>query len=302
MLLRILGAAAGGGFPQWNCGCSGCQAVRESRADVQPQTQSSIAVRAAGGPWFLVNASPDIRQQLERLWDGPPSATRSSAIAGVLLSDAEIDHTTGLVILRESAEPLHIYGPETVRRALTEGFPLLRVLEGYCGVKWSTLEPGTTVALATGETSSLEVEVFPLMATPPKYMQLQPEAEGVWAVGYTFRDRSGSVTYAPALAQLDDQILERFEASDCILVDGTFWRNDELPALGITNRTARMMGHLPLSGSDGSLERLAKLSRPRKILIHINNTNPILIPGSAERQTVEAMGLEVGYDGLTVEL
>lgn len=303
MLLRILGAAAGGGFPQWNCGCPGCQAVREPRAGVHSQTQSSIAVRATNGPWFLVNASPDVRQQLERLRDGPPSTIRSSLIAGVLLTDAEIDHTTGLVIMRESAEPLRIYGIETVRQALTDGFPLLRTLEGYCGVQWSTLKPGTTTTLMEGEAPGLEVEVFPLIATPPKYMP-QPETEAVWAVGFTFHDpeTGGVVTYAPALAELDDKLRSRFESSDCILVDGTFWRNDELPTLGITERTARAMGHLPLSGPDGSLEHLAQLVHPRKILIHINNTNPILLPDSVERRAVKAAGVEVGYDGLTIEL
>lgn len=303
MLLRILGSAAGGGFPQWNCNCPSCRAVREARAGVNSLTQSSIAVRATDGPWFLVNASPDVRQQLERLRDGQVPTIRSSPIAGVLLSDAEIDHTTGLVILRESAEPLRVYGTDTVRRALTEGFPLLPTLEGYCGVEWSVLEPNVTTTLTLGKTPSLEVEVFPLAAKPPKYMRQKAALDGVWVVGFTFRDRTtgGVVTYAPALAELDDKVLERFESSDCILVDGTFWRDEDLRDLGIAARTARDMGHVPLSGPGGSLERLAKLSRPRKILIHINNTNPILVAGSVERQTVEAAGITVGYDGLTIE-
>jgi pyrroloquinoline quinone biosynthesis protein B len=305
MLLRILGSAAGGGFPQWNCGCPNCRTVREGRAGLLSFYQSSIAVRAAGGPWFLVNASPDVRQQLERLRDdGQLSTIRSSPIAGVLLTDAEIDHTTGLVILRESAQPLRVYGTDTVRQALTEGFPLLPTLEGYCGVEWSVLEPESTTTLAVGESPGLEVEVFPLRGKPPKYMRQKAAVGGDWSVGFTFRDRTGGgvVTYAPGLAELDDRVLERFESSDCILVDGTFWRDDELLALGISARTARAMGHVPLSGSGGSLERLAKLSRPRKILIHINNTNPILVPGSAERRSVEAAGITVGYDGLTIEL
>ena len=303
MLLRILGSAAGGGFPQWNCGCPNCRAVREARAGVHSLTQSSIAVRAAGGPWFLVNASPDVRQQLERLHDEPLSTIRSSPIAGVLLTDAEIDHTTGLVILRESAEPLRIYGTNTVKRALTDGFGLLRTLQEYCGVEWSVLEPGTTINLALAEEPYLEVEVFPLPATPPKYMRSYPDAGEAWAVGFTFRDplTGGIVTYAPALAEVDDKLLERFESSDCILVDGTFWHNQELPDLGITVRTAQDMGHLPLFGSGGSLERLAGLSCPQKILIHINNTNPILIVDSAERRAVETAGITVGYDGLTIE-
>ena len=305
MLLRILGSAAGGGFPQWNCGCPSCQAVREGRAGVRSLYQSSIAVRAAEGPWFLVNASPDVRQQLEQLRDGQPSTIRSSPIAGVLLTDAEIDHTTGLVILRESAEPLRVYGTDTVRRALTDGFGLLPTLGGYCGVEWSSLEPDSTTILAIGETPYLEVEVFSLPGKPPKYMRQKAELGGCWTVGFTFRDCTllgGVVTYAPGLAELDDKLLERFESSDCILVDGTFWRDQDLLALGISTRTARAMGHLPLSGSDGSLQRLAKLGRPRKILIHINNTNPILVPDSAERRTVEAAGIEVGYDGMIIEL
>lgn len=304
MLIHILGSAAGGGFPQWNCGCSGCRAVREARPGVHSLTQSSIAVRATDGPWFLVNASPDVRQQLERLRDGQLSTIRSSPIAGVLLTDAEIDHTTGLVILRESAEPLRVYGTDTVRRALTEGFPLLPTLEGYCGVEWSVLEPHITTNLALGEKPCLEVEVFPLPGKPPKYMRSSAVVRGDWAVGFTFRDRTsgGVLTYAPGLAELDDRVLERFESSDCILVDGTFWCDQELPALGITTRTARAMGHVPLSGPGGSLERLAELSRPRKILIHINNTNPILFAGSAERRSVEAAGIEVSYDGMKIEL
>jgi pyrroloquinoline quinone biosynthesis protein B len=303
MLIRILGSAAGGGFPQWNCNCAGCQAVRRGDQGVEARTQSSLAIRGLSGDWFLVNASPDVRQQLERLRDGIPNSVRSSPIAGVLLSDAEIDHTAGLMILRESAEPLQVYGTETVRQALTEGFSLLRVLKDYCGVKWSVVEPGSIINLGSNGESSLEVEAFLLPGTPPKYMR-SVAVVGDWVVGFTFRDRlNGSiVTYAPALAELTPSILTRFESSDCILVDGTFWQNDELLKLGTSTRTALTMGHLPLSGDDGSLISLSKLACARKIFIHINNTNPILIPNSPERQMVEAAGMEVGYDGLTIEL
>jgi pyrroloquinoline quinone biosynthesis protein B len=301
MLIRILGSAAGGGFPQWNCNCVGCQAIRRGEQGVEARTQSSLAVRGSSGDWFLVNASPDVRQQLERLRDEIPNSVRSSPIAGVLLSDAEIDHTAGLMILRESAEPLQVYGTATVRQALTEGFSLLRVLKDYCGVKWSVVEPGSTINLGSNG-DSLEVEAFLLPGTPPKYMR-SVAAAGDWVVGFTFRDclNDSVVTYAPALAELTPSILARFESSDCILVDGTFWQNDELLKLGST-RTALAMGHLPLSGDDGSLISLSKLACARKIFIHINNTNPILIPNSPERQMVEAAGMEIGYDGLTIEL
>lgn len=304
MQIKILGTAAGGGLPQWNCNCPSCQAVRTSGTSVRWLNQSSIAVRAKDRPWFLVNASPDVRQQLELLREGEPRSIRSSPIAGIVLSDAEIDHTTGLILLRESSQPLRVYGTDTVRRALTEGFPLLSTLEGYCGVEWSLLEPGIPINLGQGEANGLEVEAFPLAAKPPKYMRHKVVADEVWVVGLTFRDSTSGkvVTYAPGLAELDEKVLNRFESSDCILVDGTCWQDEELVNLGIAQRTARQMGHLPLSGSQGSIQHLAQLRRPRKILVHINNTNPILIPDSQERQVVEAAGIEVGYDGLTIEL
>ena len=303
MQIRILGSAAGGGFPQWNCNCAGCQATRRGDNGVHQRTQSSLAVRGSSGDWFLVNASPDVRQQLERLRNGTPTSVRSSPVAGVLLSDAEIDHTAGLMILRESGEPLQVYGTDTVRQALTEGFSLLRVLKDYCGVEWSVIKPGSFISLGSTRKSSLEVEAFLLPGTPPKYMR-SISTEGNWVVGFTFRDRlsGGVATYAPALAEFTPSILERFESSDCILVDGTFWQNDELLELGMSKRNAIAMGHLPLSGDDGSLSYLSKLSCSRKIFTHINNTNPILIPNSPQRKMVEAAGVEVGYDGLTVEL
>ncbi|MCJ8280022.1 MAG: pyrroloquinoline quinone biosynthesis protein PqqB [Rivularia sp. ALOHA_DT_140] len=311
MLVRILGSAAGGGFPQWNCNCPGCQSVREGKNSVHQRTQSSLAVRGTEGSWYLINASPDVRQQLERLRDEVPISIRSNPIAGVLLTDAEIDHTAGLMILRESAEPLAIYGTNSVRKALTEGFSILRVLKDYCGVVWSSIEPGSTVDLNncnnSDDGSSLEIEVFSLKRKPPKYMRSDSPVDENYdgsVVGFTFRDRisGGVVTYAPALSEFSDSILKRLDKSDCILVDGTFWQNDELLKLGTSTRTSLAMGHLPLSGDNGSLNHLAKLSSKRKIFTHINNTNPILIANSAERKIVEAAGIEVADDGLTIEL
>ncbi|MEM7580230.1 MAG: pyrroloquinoline quinone biosynthesis protein PqqB [Mastigocoleus sp.] len=315
MLVRILGSAAGGGFPQWNCNCAGCQSTRAGDRNASGRTQSSLAVRADDGSWFLVNASPDVRQQLEGLRDGKPLSVRSSPIAGILLSDGEIDHTAGLMILRESDEPLQIYGTNAVRQGLTGGFSLLRVLKDYCGVNWVDIEPGSKVSLSNNLTNSLnnndnsglnvnglEVEVFSLPSKPPKYMRSTSTVEGDWVVGFTFRDSGSVVTYAPALSELSDSILERFDNSDCILVDGTCWQDNELLALGTSTRTARAMGHLPLSGESGSLTLLSKLSCKRKIFTHINNTNPILIANSPERQIVEKAGMEVAYDGLTIEL
>lgn len=296
--VRILGSAAGGGFPQWNCHCPTCEAARAGTA-ARTRTQSSLAIRGAQGPWILANASPDLRQQLETLATKPEDGLRAAPVAGILLTDAEIDHTAGLLLLRESSSPLRVYGSGDVRRALTEGYPVLPILTGYCGVDWRTLEPGSALAL---EESSLEVESFATGGDAPRY--LAGTGADVEATGLVVRDRStgGVLTYAPGLARADDDVLGRFAASDVVLVDGTFWRDDELVRLGISDRTARQMGHVPLAGPGGTLEALGRLERPRTILVHINNTNPVLLERSPERDAVLRAGVEIAYDGLEIEL
>lgn len=298
MRARILGSAAGGGFPQWNCRCPTCEAARTGAA-ARPRTQSSIAIRGAEGPWFLANASPDLRQQLEGLPAGDGSGVRSAPVAGVMLTDAEIDHTAGLLLLRESVTPIRVYGTDDVRRALTGGYPVLTILGAYCGVEWRTLEPGASLPI---DGSSLEVEPFPAGGDAPRY--LAGAGADVEATGLVLRDRAtgGVLTYVPGLARLDDDVLGRLAASDVVLVDGTFWRDDELARLGISGRTARQMGHVPLSGPEGTLEALERLERPRVILVHINNTNPVLLERSQERDAVVRAGVEIAYDGLEIEL
>jgi pyrroloquinoline quinone biosynthesis protein B len=296
--VRILGSAAGGGFPQWNCRCETCEAARDG-VRARPRTQSSLAIRGDEGPWFLVNASPDARQQLEALAPPRVDGVRAPPIAGVLLTDAEIDHTAGLLLLRESATPVRVFGDEGVERALRHGYPVLAMLERYCGAEWQTLQPGRTWRL---DGSSLAVEPFHVGGDAPRYLS-EPDEE-LQASGFVFRDGAsgGVVTYVPGLARLDGDVLSRFETSDLVLVDGTFWRDDELAGLGISARSARDMGHLPLSGPGGTLEALARLERPRKTLVHINNTNPILLEDSPERDAVVRAGVEVAYDGLEIEL
>ena len=295
MRVHVLGSAAGGGSPQWNCHCEVCEAARTG-VRARPRTQSSLAIRGGQGPWFLVNASPDLRQQLETLDQPGVDGVRTQPIAGVLLTDAEIDHTAGLLLLRESATPLRVYGDAGVERALSDGYPVLPMLQRYCGAEWQPLEPGRTLPL---DGSSLEVESFAAGGDAPRYLDGELEA-----AGFVFRDRAtgGVATYVPGLARLDDSVVARFAASDLVLVDGTFWRHDELARLGISDRTAADMGHVPLSGPGGTLEVLAGLERPRTVLIHINNTNPILLEDSPEREEVVRAGVEVAYDGLEVEL
>jgi pyrroloquinoline quinone biosynthesis protein B len=287
----VLGAAAGGGLPQWNCNCPTCRAAREGGA--VPRTQSSLAVRAGGGPWVLVNASPDVRQQLELLREGG-GPVRGSPVAAVLLTDAELDHVTGLIVLREGDTPLRIYASAAVRAALTDGFPVLRVLEHYCGVDWQPFEPGETAELEPG----LLVEAFAVPGDPPRYVGRDAEPFGV---GLTFRAHGAALTYVPAVARFDDDLVARLGGSDVALVDGTCWADDEMPALGIAGPTAREMGHAPLSGPGGSLEVLRSLPC-RTVLVHVNNTNPILQEASAERHEILAAGIDVAYDGMRIEL
>jgi len=280
--VRVLGSAAGGGFPQWNCHCGTCEAAREG-VRARPRTQSSLAVRGDEGPWFLVNASPDARQQLATLTPARTDGVRAPPVAGVLLTDAEIDHTAGLLLLRESGAPIRVYGEAEVERALKD--TLMRMLDRFCGVEWETLQRGRATPL---HGSSLTVEPF--------------DAGEEGAAGLVFRDGESALAYAPALARLDAAVLATFAASDLVLVDGTFWREDELAVLGISTRTAHDMGHVPLSGIGGSLEALAGLQGPRKALVHINNTNPILLEDSPEREAVVRAGVEVAYDGLEFHL
>ena len=204
-------------------------------------------------------------------------------MAAVLLTDAEIDHAAGLLLLRESSTPIRVYGSEQVRQALTDGYPVLRMLGDYSGVEWRTLEPADALGL---DGSSLEVESFAAGGDAPRY--LEGTGADVEATGLVFRDRStgGVLTYVPGLARVDDDVLGRLAASDVVLVDGTFWRDDELARLGISDRTAAQMGHVPLSGPDGTLAVFAGLERPRVILVHINNTNPVLLEDSPERDAV----------------
>jgi pyrroloquinoline quinone biosynthesis protein B len=295
MRARVLGAAAGGGFPQWNCNCHVCAAARAGEA--RPQTQSSVALRASDDePWVLVNASPDLRQQLAELPFDRGAGLRANPVGAVILTDAEIDHTAGLLLLRESNAPLRVYTTPDVRDALTEHYPVLTMLERYCGVDWRPLSPGSVTGI---EGTSLEVEPFVTGGDAPLYMG---ELEGPTAVGLTVRDAAGaSLVYAPAIAGFDDALRGRLAGAGAVLADGTFWTSDEMVSLGLTTRDSWAMGHAPLTGDGGTLDDLGALDA-RTVLVHINNSNPILLDDSPERRAAEAAGVEVGHDGLEITL
>lgn len=299
MHVILLGTAAGGGFPQWNCACTGCRTARRDPAAAVPRTQSSVAVSADGGHWFLLNASPDVRAQLALLPPGEPGGTRQLPIEGVVLTDAELDHTLGLLLLREGgALPLH--ATAAVTATLERDSRLLPVLRAFADVPLTTLEEGVAVPLSHrgGEPSGLTVEAFAVPGGAPRFASRNAPGH---TVGLLIRGGAHACAFVPGCAALEAPLISRLAGLDLVLFDGTFWRDDELPAVTGGRRTARDMGHLPISGPGGSLEILPRLGSP-VVYVHLNNTNPVLLENSPERAAVAAAGLAVGADGMTFTL
>ncbi|MCW2506951.1 MAG: pyrroloquinoline quinone biosynthesis protein PqqB [Modestobacter sp.] len=295
--MRVLGSAAGGGFPQWNCACPSCRAVRDGSRPARPRTQSSIAVSPDQQRWFLLNASPDVRAQLDAFPALHPHGQRVVPLQAVLLTDAELDHTLGLLLLRE-ARGLVVHATEPTRETLCDGTGLLRTLEAYCPVQWQPVVPGADVRLADG----LSYRAFDVPTT--KRARFGSGNGPGRVVGYRLTDeRSGrSLVYLPAVQELTATVRAELEGCSCLLVDGTCWCDDELIRLGVAGRTAREMGHLPISGPGGSLQQLAALPIERTIYVHLNNTNPPLLEDAPERRVVEQHGLEVAVDGLELRV
>ena len=295
MWVRVLGSAAGGGFPQWNCGCPRCAAARDGSRPCLPRTQSSVAVSSDYRRWFLLNASPDVRAQIEAFPALHPRGTRDSPIEAVLLTDGELDHTIGLLLLRE-ADDLEVHATRVVYETLSSGTSLLQTLRAYANVEWCRVVTGQDVPLGGG----LSYRAFDVLTSKPARFG----TGDVGVVGYRISDRrtGRSLVYAPGAQELSPSVLDQMEGCDCLLFDGTCWQDDELIRLGIAKKTSRDMGHLPIGGADGSLKQLAGLRIGRKIYIHINNTNPILLDDSPERRVVEENGLEVAVDGLELEI
>lgn len=301
MRVIILGSAAGGGLPQWNCGCKNCDAARRHGPG---RTQSSVAISADGEQWVILNASPDLRVQVAAqpaLW---PRAPRATPIQAVALTDGEIDHTLGLLLLREATSPLPVYAPAGVAALLGEEWPLFRVLSAYAGVEPRTLADGRAVRLAdrAGTTLGISCTAVPLVRRPPRYAR-DPGAR-TFDVGLRLRDErtGGTLAYIPTAGAVDEAVRSVASGADLLLFDGTFWSDGELRAAGAEAPPAREMGHLPVGGAGGSLELLPRLNAKRTVFVHINNTNPMLCRASAERTQVEAAGIVVGDDGMEFEL
>ena len=304
MKIHVLGSAAGGGFPQWNCNCPQCSAVRGGSRHHLPRTQSSIAVTANETDWLLINASPDVLQQIKAFPALQPArALRDTGIAAVLLMDAQIDHTTGLLMLREHRQKLPLFCHPLVREDLSTGNPLFKVLSHYCDIDWHDLQLQT--AFQVPGLSGLQFEALPLISNAPPYSPHRDKPQPGDNVGLSVKDETSGKTlfYAPGLGQIEPHVWQAMQQADCVLVDGTLWTEDEMIALGASKKTSRSMGHMPQTGVDGMIEWLDKLpSHVRKILIHINNTNPILDDSSPQRQTLTAHGIEVAFDGMEIEL
>jgi pyrroloquinoline quinone biosynthesis protein B len=302
MEVILLGTAAGGGFPQWNCWCPSCRVARAEPRRAIPRTQSSAAVSADGRRWFLLNASPDVREQLARLPTVVPEGSRHVPVEGIVVTDAELDHTVGIVLLRE-ARRLQLCATASVIRVLEEDSRILPVTRAFAEMKVTTMVPESEISLCYRDdgSSGLTVESFAVPAGPPRFAREDIPGH---TVGLIVRDQAtgGACAFVPGCGDLDPVILKRLAAVDLVLFDGTFWTDNELIRLRIGDRTARQMDHLPVSGPDGSLERLAVLPARNKVYSHINNTNPMLLEDSPERALVESRGLRVGADGMRFTL
>ncbi|WP_434152083.1 pyrroloquinoline quinone biosynthesis protein PqqB [Methylocaldum gracile subsp. desertum] len=304
MKVRVLGAGAGGGFPQWNCNCHNCSRLRQGQVKAKSRTQSSIAVSSDNENWVLFNASPDIRTQLEAFQAvHPRHGIRDSGIKAIVLIDSQIDHTTGLLMLRESTRPLDIYCSEMVKQDLSTGFPVFEMLEHYCGVNHhSTPLDGSGFAIPG--IHDLKFYTHSLKSKAPPYSPHRHDPHEGDNIGVIIEQISSGkkLYYAPGLGEIEPHVFAAMQQADCMLVDGTFWQEDEMGRAGICDKLARDMGHLPQSGSDGMIEVLKNAPKARKILIHINNTNPILDEDSPERKTLTEAGIEVACDGMEIDL
>jgi pyrroloquinoline quinone biosynthesis protein B len=307
MRILVLGSAAGGGFPQWNCNCRNCHALRTGTFRGKSRSQTQVAVSHDGSNWFLLNASPDLRTQIEAtLALHPRNAGRDSPLGGVVLTSADLDQVVGLLSLRE-LQPFRIYCTPSVRRILQEDNSVFAMLNRVPNqVLWAEIRPGETFALNAGNDAGLACTVFslgnryPAYVSPERAASLTPdEALLGLMVGSS---PGGRLAYMPAVPAVDESLLQRLETADLLLFDGTFWSDDELIQVQGSGSTARKMGHSPVSGPEGSLRKLAGLRHPRKVLVHVNNTNPMLDESSAEYREVRAAGWEIAEDGWSIEL
>src|ERR1019366_252943 len=308
MRIQILGSAAGGRFPQWNCGCGNCAAVRENAREKKfagkARTQAQLALSADGSTWFLAGASPDLPFQIESSPALHPRSLRDSPIAGVVLGSADLDHVVGLLLLRE-LQPLRVYAAPSILRIVREEnsmFGMLNRVEPQ--VVWTSMNSGALFPLlsADGKNSGLRCEVHYLSGRYPKYVKTNTAnlAADEATAALFFESASGKrLAYVPAVGSLSDTLLAKIHRADLLLFDGTFWSDDELLRVQGSGETAHQMGHIPI---EESLRLLRSIKVERKMFIHLNNTNPVLNEASPEHQAVRQAGWEVAEDNWQLEL
>jgi len=304
----VLGAAAGGGVPQWNCGCRICRAARKEQPELQA-TQASIAFCADGAHWFLVNASPDLRQQLIQTpqLHPRPDALRHSPIAGVILTNGEIDAVAGLLSMREGA-PFAIYAHPKVLAILASNSIFNVLSEKNVARIGIEIERAFEPALPDGSPSGIEVIAFTVPGKGAWYLEGKAHPGGTDGAGDTLglriRDKATDrhFYFIAACAHVSDELKSRLAGAPLLFFDGTVWRDDEMVVAGLGTKTGQSMGHISMSGTSGAIEALAGLDIDRKIFLHINNSNPALLRGSSERQIAESAGWQIPADGTEIVL
>lgn len=296
MKLRLLGIAAGGGFPQWNCACQQCEQCRQADGS-SASTHACIAVRGLDNGWTLLNATPDVHAQIEgerELWPGP--SVRSSPVSGVILTDAEFDHTIGLLHLREGAS-LDVWATPAVIELLSTEFPIRDLVSCYADFRWNPMEPGQAMTVGKGFT----VTAFTVSDRAPRYSARRRLPDAVVALRLTDQISGKTSVWAPQVPSWS-AISSCIDGADVVFVDGTFWSDEELIHAGAGDLPAEAMGHLAVGGDAGIAQELSRANVGRRLLVHINNTNPILDPCSMERRTLSELGIEVAPAGLNLEL
>lgn len=303
MYIHVLGSAAGGGFPQWNCNCHNCHGLRQGTIQAKARTQSSIAISENGIDWILCNASPDIRQQLFDFKAAQPARKlRDTGITNVVLMDSQLDHTTGLLTLREGC-PIKVWCTDMVHQDLTTGFPIFNMLKHWNGgFEYRQIDPKSSFKIEGFE--HLEFTPLSIRSAAPPYSPHRHDPHDGDNIALIVKDLKThkQLFYAPGLGKIDDQVMQIMQASDCVMIDGTLWTDTEMQEYGVGKKTGQEMGHLHISGEGGSLSYLDQLENTRNVLIHINNTNPILNEQSQQAAELKAHGVEVAFDGMQIDL
>ncbi|TVT56667.1 MAG: pyrroloquinoline quinone biosynthesis protein PqqB [Sedimenticola thiotaurini] len=309
MRFLVLGSAAGGGFPQWNCNCDNCQRARSGDPLAKSRSQSSLAVSADDANWFLLNASPDLRQQIaDNPLLHPKSGKRHSPIQGAVLTNADVDHIGGLLTLRES-QPLNIYATQRVHKVLRDN-SLFNILNPAFVERINVpFEQQFELKAADGSPSGINLTVFPVPGKVALYLENEAAgpnfgsvAEDTIGLRISSADADRVAYYLPGCSSLPPQLGERIAGADLVFFDGTTWTDNEMITTGVGHKTGQRMGHMSMSGDDGSIAAFSDLQIERRLYIHINNTNPVLLDNSPERAKAEQAGWEIGFDGMEIIL